>query len=236
MRPGTAGATPGSFRCAFEDKPLLSDIVMLKAWVAVDVPKFWNPVTNLLAPAVPPPRAAKTREVLTPVDTPADAGGKGNDQVGEGDTFIASARFRGARSGYKYGHGPLGLGYYADSGPNAGYAVLDSPVAAAAAAPTADQPGGETGWQGMRTVAQLRRRAGIGAPREGDSLYKPVDRVPKVFAPLRVPKPLQAALPFKSKPKVEGKRSRSTLEVRRAVVLEKSEKRVCSCLPGRWRY
>ena len=65
VRQGTsAGAPSGSFRAAFEDKPLLSDLVMLKAWVAVDVPKFWNPVTNLLAPAVAPQRAGKTREVV----------------------------------------------------------------------------------------------------------------------------------------------------------------------------
>jgi ribosome biogenesis protein BMS1 len=27
-----------------------SDIVFLRAWVAVDLPRFYNPVTNLLAP------------------------------------------------------------------------------------------------------------------------------------------------------------------------------------------
>lgn len=28
----------------------MSDIVFLRAWVAVDLPRFYNPVTNLLAP------------------------------------------------------------------------------------------------------------------------------------------------------------------------------------------
>jgi len=37
-----------------------SDIVFLRAWVAVDLPRFYNPVTNLLAPA--PPSATLTRK------------------------------------------------------------------------------------------------------------------------------------------------------------------------------
>jgi ribosome biogenesis protein BMS1 len=54
----------------------------------------------------------------------------------------------------------------------------------------------------MRTVAELRRQAGVGAPREADSLYKKIERAPRVFNPLKVPAKLQAALPFKTKPKV----------------------------------
>ncbi|KAI5067058.1 hypothetical protein GOP47_0017586 [Adiantum capillus-veneris] len=38
----------GSIRCTFEDKILMSDIVFLRAWVTVDVPRFFNPVTTLL--------------------------------------------------------------------------------------------------------------------------------------------------------------------------------------------
>jgi ribosome biogenesis protein BMS1 len=41
---------------------------------------------------------------------------------------------------------------------------------------------------------------------------------------------LQAALPFKSKPKLEQKRKRKTLEQRRAVVLEPGEKRARTLL------
>ncbi len=44
----------------------------------------------------------------------------------------------------------------------------------------------------MRTVADLRRVLGVGAPRERDSLYAPVERAPRKFNPLRVPKKLQA--------------------------------------------
>ncbi|KAG0630203.1 hypothetical protein M758_1G161900 [Ceratodon purpureus] len=38
----------GSIRCTFEDKILMSDIVFLRAWTKVDIPKFFNPVTTLL--------------------------------------------------------------------------------------------------------------------------------------------------------------------------------------------
>ena len=38
----------GSIRCTFEDKILMSDIVFLRAWVNVDIPRFFNPVTTLL--------------------------------------------------------------------------------------------------------------------------------------------------------------------------------------------
>lgn len=38
----------GSVRCTFEDKILMSDIVFLRTWVQVDLPKFFTPVTSLL--------------------------------------------------------------------------------------------------------------------------------------------------------------------------------------------
>jgi hypothetical protein len=49
-----------------------------------------------------------------------------------------------------------------------------------------EERGGERGLKG----------GGAGA------LYKPVERAPCVFNPLKVPAKLQAALPFKTKPKL----------------------------------
>ena len=46
----------------------------------------------------------------------------------------------------------------------------------------------------------------------------------------QVPKALQAALPFKTKPKLEPARSRKTLEQKRAVVLEPSERKAVTLL------
>ena len=43
-----SSAPPGSVRATFEDKILASDTIFLKTWYAVDVPKFYYPITNLL--------------------------------------------------------------------------------------------------------------------------------------------------------------------------------------------
>lgn len=57
-------------------------------------------------------------------------------------------------------------------------------------------------------------------------LLQPVERRPRSFNPLKIPKQLQAALPFKSKPKTEGKRTSESLEQKRAVVLEPQERKM----------
>lgn len=86
----------GCVRATFEDKILLSDIVFMRAWIAIDIPRLYVPVTSLLA--------AKK-------------------------------------------HGEH--------------------------------------WAGMRTVAQLRREQGVPIPVNPNSIYKPVERVERVFQPLK---------------------------------------------------
>ncbi|EOB04135.1 Ribosome biogenesis protein BMS1-like protein, partial [Anas platyrhynchos] len=44
-------APAGAFRATFEDKLLMSDIVFVRTWYPVSIPKFYNPVTSLLKPA-----------------------------------------------------------------------------------------------------------------------------------------------------------------------------------------
>ncbi|KAJ4723627.1 ribosome biogenesis protein BMS1-like [Melia azedarach] len=90
---------------------------------------------------------------------------------------------------------------------------------------TALQPRDKT-WQGMKTVAELRREHNLSIPVNKDSLYKPIERKPKKFNPLVIPKSLQAALPFESKPKDIPSRKRPLLENRRAVVMEPHERKV----------
>lgn len=58
------------------------------------------------------------------------------------------------------------------------------------------------------------------------SHVKPIERKQKKFNPLVIPKSLQAALPFASKPKDTPSRRRSLLENRRAVVMEPGERKV----------
>ena len=131
------GMKEGSFRASFEDKLLLSDIVFLRTWTKVDVPKFYNPVTT---------------------------------------------------------------GMFKDS----------------------------KEWRGMKTVGQLRYEKSMPIPVNPDSIYKPIERKNRVFNKLKVPKALQQALPFKSKPKLEKARTRETLERRRAVVRDKEEKKLAT--------
>ncbi|KAL8530896.1 hypothetical protein ACS0TY_007794 [Phlomoides rotata] len=90
---------------------------------------------------------------------------------------------------------------------------------------TALQPRDKT-WEGMKTVAELRREQNLPVPVNKDSLYKPIERKPRKFNPLVIPKSLQAGLPFASKPKDIPARRRKTLENRRAVVMEPHEKKV----------
>ncbi|KAI3823401.1 hypothetical protein L1987_04836 [Smallanthus sonchifolius] len=85
---------------------------------------------------------------------------------------------------------------------------------------TALQPRSET-WRGVRTVAELRRNYNLPVPDNKDSHYKPIERPLKKFNPIVVPKSLQSALPFRSKPK-ETKSKKDG----RAVVPEPHERNV----------
>jgi ribosome biogenesis protein BMS1 len=80
-------------------------------------------------------------------------------------------------------------------------------------------------WEGMKTVAQLRRERGLRIPTKRDSVYRPIERQERVFNPVHIPKSLQAALPFQSVPKLQKKRKRPSLESKRARILEPEEKK-----------
>ncbi|XP_010673096.1 uncharacterized protein LOC104889551 isoform X2 [Beta vulgaris subsp. vulgaris] len=88
---------------------------------------------------------------------------------------------------------------------------------------TALQPRDLT-WQGMKTVAELRKERNLPVPVNKDSLYKPMERKTRKFNPLVIPKSLQEALPFSSKPK-DIPKGRRPLEARRAVVAEPHERK-----------
>ena len=218
-----ADGDKGRVRATFEDKLLLSDIVFLRAWAPVTAPRLFNPITDLLA-------APRVTEAAP------EGGGKG--QVGGADgqdgagqeapekksVFHPSQVFAGGREGMVFTTGYLGTGYYRDGeslGPRGTFGT--------------DEDGGLLSKETpdvplMRTVAQLRREKGVGAPVNRDSLYKPVERAERRFNPLKVPKGLQSRLPYKTKPKTEAPLKRKTLEQKRAVVMDRQEKKVHSLI------
>lgn len=85
-------------------------------------------------------------------------------------------------------------------------------------------------WSGMRLTGQVRREEGMKTPLNVNSTYKPIARAERRFNPLKVPRKLQAELPYTSKPKVMKAQSRPTYMQKRAVVLEPEEKKAVALL------
>ncbi|XP_075697838.1 ribosome biogenesis protein BMS1 homolog [Rhinoderma darwinii] len=86
-------------------------------------------------------------------------------------------------------------------------------------------------WTGMKTVGQLRYELGIKQKPRKDSAYKPILRKERHFNPIHIPKALQKALPFKSKPKKTEKKDKVTRDkVRPAVIREPHEKQIMALL------
>ena len=75
--------------------------------------------------------------------------------------------------------------------------VVDNPVTSLLISDPAN-------WVGMKTVRELRQDAKLPVPNKADSEYKPIVRQERRFNPLKIPKKLQAELPFKSKPKLQA--------------------------------
>ena len=85
-------------------------------------------------------------------------------------------------------------------------------------------------WAGMRLTGQVRRDEGLKTPLNVNSTYKSVDRPARRFNTLKVPKKLQATLPYASKPKLMKPQRRQTYMQKRAVVLEPEEKKAIALL------
>jgi len=85
-------------------------------------------------------------------------------------------------------------------------------------------------WQGMKTLGMLKKEMKLKNKPNTDSLYKPIVRTAKKFTPFKIPKSLQAQLPFKSKPKLLGKKKNLTYQDKRAVILEPHERKIQTLL------
>ncbi|XP_028916105.1 ribosome biogenesis protein BMS1 homolog [Ornithorhynchus anatinus] len=91
--------------------------------------------------------------------------------------------------------------------------------------------GEKNSWTGMRTTGQLRHDQGIRLKQNKDSVYKPIVRQKRHFNSLHIPKALQKALPFKSKPKFQEKKGKVSRDrVRPAVIREPHERKIAALL------
>ncbi|KAL7424733.1 Glycoside hydrolase 2 (Mannanase, beta-galactosidase) [Cryptotrichosporon argae] len=85
-------------------------------------------------------------------------------------------------------------------------------------------------WTGMRLTGQIRRDEGLSTPLDPNSAYRKIERTTRRFNTLKVPRKLQAALPYASKPSVLKPQKKPTYLQQRAVVLSESERRAASLL------
>ena len=78
----------------------------------------------------------------------------------------------------------------------------------------------------MKTNAQLKLEANHPIQVNADSIYKPIERQERKFNKLKIPKSIEANLPFTSKPKNSTARKTpgKSYVTKRAVVMEKDEK------------
>lgn len=84
---------------------------------------------------------------------------------------------------------------------------------------------GADGWRAMKPKAQLHVETETPIEVNPDSIYKPIERKIRTFNKLRIPKSVEASLPYSSKHKDETKRRKKSYMSKRAVVMEADEKK-----------
>ena len=77
----------------------------------------------------------------------------------------------------------------------------------------------------MKTKAQMQIETQTPIEVKPDSIYKPIVRHERKFNTLKIPKAIEEALPYSSKPKNETRRKEKSYVSKRAVVMEKDEKK-----------
>ena len=82
------------------------------------------------------------------------------------------------------------------------------------------------GWQGMKTVGQLRFERQLSAPQNVDSHYRDVKRKPRLFAPFVVPAKLKKDLPFSVREKAVTKAADEAEANRVAVIRQPEEQKM----------
>lgn len=82
----------------------------------------------------------------------------------------------------------------------------------------------------MRLTGQIRRDENLKTPLSVNSTYKKIERPPRRFNPLIIPKKLQTSLPYASKPKLMQAQKSQTYLQKRAVVMEPEEKKAVALM------
>ncbi|KPJ11517.1 Ribosome biogenesis protein BMS1-like [Papilio machaon] len=95
--------------------------------------------------------------------------------------------------------------------------------------------GSKNAWQGMKTKGQLKRERNIQNDANTDSMYTNIQREPKVFKPLVIPKALQKGLPYRFKPKerkttLSGVKAKDIFKDRIAVIKSPHEQKVSNVM------
>lgn len=85
-------------------------------------------------------------------------------------------------------------------------------------------------WQGMRTMAELRKANNIPIPHNKDSVYKKIERKVRKFNSIEVPRKLQPLLPFKNKPKDRPKSSKGPTIGKIPEIMNTSEKKTWAAI------
>ena len=88
----------------------------------------------------------------------------------------------------------------------------------------------KTSWEGMRLTGRVRHENSLKTPLKVNSTYKPIERTTRRFNPLKVPRALQASLPYASKTKAMLPQKRETYMQKRAVVMSSEEKKATALL------
>ena len=84
---------------------------------------------------------------------------------------------------------------------------------------------GTSGWRAMKPKAVLQLESGTPIEVKPDSIYKPIERPEWKHSKLVIPKRLEEALPYASKPKNEKQKRKKGYISKRAVILEPEERR-----------
>ena len=152
---------PGSFRATFEDKILMSDIVICRLWVQVNPAKFYNPVTSLLGDGVAsgPSKPEPTGGAAADADNEALEDGEDEDAAEEEEE---EEEVDGLSEDEDEEDGEDGEDEDDEDEQE-------------------EEEEEEAAWSGMRSVAELRRAAQVPVPVNKDSLYKPVTRVKRKY-------------------------------------------------------